>query len=268
MPTGKRRGCPRSASKPFLRAGRADRTGAESKRGLESGRRDSNSRHRPWEGRALPAELLPLGKPDFSIALSQLLAHRPDDHDQLGDARRGPLDLGGVKDVDRVGLVQPHPAAIPGLQVELLAQPGLDHQQLPRQAVGDPVVGRRLRLQVKSQLEPAVVRVPPCLEMQSRVIEEPLRLARAGAMADLLQAERKTSDDLPRQRSEKSGGAYEPTLAPRALATRRGRCRQARYRAAAGVPDSPPLTAVLTIALYRSASALAFSESSMLTMMW
>src|ERR1700674_5108560 len=151
-----------------------------------SGRRDSNSRHRPWEGRALPAELLPLGKPDFSIALSQLLAHRPDDHHQFRDTRGRPLDLGGVEDFDRVGLVQPNPAAVPGLQVELLAQAGLDHQQLPRQAVGDAVVERRLSLQVKPQLEPAVVRVPPGLEVHSRVIEEPLRLARASAMADSL----------------------------------------------------------------------------------
>src|SRR6202521_4425320 len=151
-----------------------------------SGRRDSNSRHRPGEGRALPAELLPLGKPDFSIALAQLLAHRPDDRDQLRHARRRPLDLGGVEDLDRVGFVQPHPAAIPGLEVELLAQPGLDHEQLPRQTVRDAVVDGRLGLQVKPQLEPAVVRVPPGLEVQSWVIEEPLRLARAGAMADSL----------------------------------------------------------------------------------
>src|SRR2546429_3932102 len=93
-----------------------------------SGRRDSNSRHRPWEGRALPTELLPHGKPDFSIALPQFLAHRPDDHDQLRDARGGPLDLGGVEDIDRDGLVKPDPAAIPGLQVELLAQARFDYQ--------------------------------------------------------------------------------------------------------------------------------------------
>jgi len=87
-------------------------------------------------------------------------------------------------------------------------------------------------------------------------------------MADPLQADRESRLDPRGQRSEKSGGANEPTLAPRGLASHRGRCGQPRYRAGAGVPDSPPLTAVLTIALYRSASARAFSESSMLTMMW
>src|SRR6202035_6047580 len=83
-----------------------------------------------------------------------------------------------------VVFVQAAPATVPGLQVELLAQPGLDHQQLRRQTVGDAVVDGRLGLQVEAQLEPAVVRVPPGLEVQSWVIEEPLCLARAGAVAD------------------------------------------------------------------------------------
>src|ERR1700674_4391822 len=183
-----------------------------------SGRRDSNSRHRPWEGRALPAELLPLGKPDFSIALSQLLAHRPDDRDQFRHPRSGPLDLGGVEDLDRIGLVQPHPAAIPGLQVELLAQPGLDHQQLPRQTVRDAVIDRRLGFQVKPQLEPAVVRVPPGFEVQSWVIEEPLRLAGAGAMANSPHLNGERRRDPRGQRSEKSGRSDESPLAPRGLA--------------------------------------------------
>ncbi len=59
---------------------------------------------------------------------TQFLAHRPDDHDQFRDARGSPLDLGGVEDLDGGGLVQPDPAAIPGLEVELLAQAGLDHE--------------------------------------------------------------------------------------------------------------------------------------------
>src|SRR3989442_1087180 len=98
--------------------------------GLEawSGRRDSNSRPLAWEASALPTELLPLGQPDFSIALSQFLAHRPNDHDQLRDTRGDPLDLGGVEDLDRIGFVEPDPATIPGLEVELLAQARLDHQ--------------------------------------------------------------------------------------------------------------------------------------------
>src|SRR3984893_19251671 len=184
-----------------------------------SGRRDSNSRHRPWEGRALPAELLPLGKPDFSIALAQLLAHRPDDRDQLRHPRSGPLDLGGVEDLDRIGLVQPHPAAIPGLQVELLAQPGLDHQQLRRQTVGDPIVDRRLGFQVKPHLEPAVVRVPPGFEVQSWVIEEPLRLAGAGAMANSPHLDGERRLDPRGQRSKKAGRSDESPLVARGLAT-------------------------------------------------
>src|SRR5580658_6804377 len=38
-----------------------------------SGRRDSNPRHRPWQGRTLPAELLPLeAKPSFSPTAGKL----------------------------------------------------------------------------------------------------------------------------------------------------------------------------------------------------
>jgi hypothetical protein len=158
---------------------------SEERRG--SGRRDSNSRHRPWEGRALPTELLPLGKPDFSTAFSQFLAHRPDHHHQLGKARCGALDSRAVEDFDGIGFVEPHPTAIPWLQVELLAEPRLEHQQLPRQTVSDALVYCRCRLEVKPQLETAGVRVPPGLEMQARVVEVPLRLTRADPVADALQ---------------------------------------------------------------------------------
>src|SRR5438067_3489417 len=215
-----------------------------------SGRRDSNSRPLAWEASALRTELLPLGKPDFSIALPQFLADRPDDHDQLRDAGGGPLDLGRVEDLDRGGLVEPDPAAIPGLQVELLAQAGFDHQQLPSEPGGDAVVDRRLRLEVKAQLEPAGIRVPPGLEVQPRVPEEPLRLARARPVADPLQACRKRRRDQWGQRPEKAGRPNESPFSVRGLTSHRGPSRHlVPYRVAAGVPDSSPLTAVLTIAL-------------------
>src|ERR1700735_297876 len=41
-----------------------------------SGRRDSNPRHRPWQGRTLPAELLPLdAKPSFSLDCPPTVKH-------------------------------------------------------------------------------------------------------------------------------------------------------------------------------------------------
>ncbi len=88
-------------------------------------------------------------------------------------------------------------------------------------------------------------------------------------MANRPQTGRQCRLDLPRQRPEEAGRANESPLSARRFATHSQRRRHPEpYRAAAGLPESPPPTAVLTIALYRSASALAFSESSMLTMMW
>src|SRR5438132_4675255 len=236
--------------------------------GLESGRRDSNSRLRPWEGRTLPTELLPLGKGDSSIAFPQLLAHWPDDRDQLCHPCSRPLDAGGVEDLHGIGFVQPQPAPIPWLQVELLPQTGFEHEQLPGQAGRDPLVDRRLCLEVEAQLETAGVRMPPGLEMQPRVVEEPLRLARAGPVADIAQARGERRLDQRRQRSKESGRPDEPPLVSRGLATDGRANRHRLYPAAAGLPELAPPTAVLTSTLYRSASALAFSESSMLTMMW
>src|ERR1700674_1039232 len=95
-----------------------------------SGRRDSNSRHRPWEGRALPTELLPLGKPDFNIALPQLLAHRPDDRDQLSHPARGHLHPSGVENFNRGCRVKATPASVPRLEVDPLPEARRDHHQL------------------------------------------------------------------------------------------------------------------------------------------
>jgi len=39
-----------------------------------------------------------------------------------------------------VSFVQPNPATIPGLEVDPLAEARLDHQQLPCQPGGDPLV--------------------------------------------------------------------------------------------------------------------------------
>src|ERR1700730_12872797 len=166
-----------------------------------SGRRDSNSRHRPWEGRALPAELLPLGKPDFSIALPQFLAHRPDDPDQLSHPRRRHLHPGGVEDLHRVRLVEPNPAAVPGFEVDPLPKARLDHEQLTGESGGDPIVGSGTGLEGKTELQPAGVRVPPGFEMQPGVIIEPLRLAGADPVADILQSDGQGGRDRCRQRA-------------------------------------------------------------------
>src|SRR5205823_14843069 len=115
------------------------------------------------------------------------------------------------------------PAPVPGFEVELLAQPRLDHQQLPRKAGGDSVVERRRRLQVEPQLRPPAVRVPPRIEMQLWVIEIPLRLARANAMVDLLQAGRQRSLHRSGQRPKKSSCPHEPALVSGASHLTRGR---------------------------------------------
>src|ERR1700730_19432886 len=80
--------------------------------GVDSGRRDSNSRPLAWEASARPTELLPLGKADFSIALAQFLTHRPDDRDQLRHPGRGHLHSCGVENLNWMRLVEADPAAI------------------------------------------------------------------------------------------------------------------------------------------------------------
>src|SRR5205807_9802497 len=100
-----------------------------------------------------------------------------------------------------------------------------DQQQLPGQTVRDAVVHRGLRLQMKSKLEAAGVRVPPGLEMQARVAVKPLRLARASPVADAFHAGREGRHDLRGKRPEESRGANEAPLAMRGRATHRGTCR-------------------------------------------
>src|SRR5207244_4755434 len=132
----------------------------------------------------------------------------------------------------------------------VVAHARFDYSYLPGEPGGDAVVDRGLRLEVKPQLEPAGIRVPPGLEVQPRVPEEPLRLARARPVADPLQAGRKRRLHQRGQRPEKAGRPYESPFSVRGLTSRRGPRRHLMpYVVAAGVPDSSPPMAVLTLPL-------------------
>src|SRR5205807_6228094 len=91
----------------------------------------------------------------------------------------------------------------------LLTESRLDQQQLPSQTVRYAVVHRGLRLQMKSKLEAAGVRVPPGLEMQAGVAVKPLRLARASPVADAFHAGRERRHDLGGERPKESLDATE-----------------------------------------------------------